>query len=150
MLEKIKSYQPKLEYVWHALQDVRTLGALAFLVVALMITWSGIRVIETNYKLQRSISQLEQENAVRELQNRNLELENQYFESDEYLELEARKNFGLAAKGETVVVIPKEVALKHTVEPLNTDTVVEASAKEKAKQNFEVWLDFFLHRTDRD
>ena len=147
MLEKIKNYEQYLSAGIKALQDVRMLGLLMFLVVALLISWSGVKVIETNYGLQKDIARLRQETEVKKLENRNLELENQYFETDEYLELEARKNFGLAAPGETVLVVPKNVAMKHVVaEPEEVKEPTKEPEKPKYQQNFDAWMDFFLHR----
>lgn len=149
MIEKIKNYEQYLSVAFRSLQDVRTVGLIVFLVIVLLISWSGIKVIETNYKLQKDIAQFKQENDVEELENRNLELENQYYETDEYLELEARKNFGLAAPGETVLVVPKRVALANTVsEPVGIKDPDSRPPESKPKQNFEAWMDFFLHRTD--
>ena len=149
MFEKIKTYQTKVLEEARVFQDVRALGIVMFLVIALLISWSGIKVIETNYSLQKEIAQMQQENEVRRLENRNLALENQYFETDEYLELEARKNFGLASPGETVFVVPKQVALKNIV---STDTTTANGAKKQTKQpawrqNFQAWTDFLLNRT---
>src|SRR5690606_31234691 len=102
----------------------------------------------TNYGLQKEIARMQQENEIRQLENRNLELENKYFETDEYLELEARKNFGLAAPGETVYVVPKEVALKNIV---SSDTVTASGAPKETKkpdwrQNIDTWFEFLLHK----
>lgn len=147
MFDKIKNYEHHAVAVLKALQDVRTLGLLAFLVVALLISWSGVKVIETNYRLQKDIAKLEQENEVHKLENRNLELQNQYYNTDEYLELEARKNFGLAAPGETVLVVPKAVALKHVApEPQEVKEPTKKPDKPKYQQNFDAWVDFLLHR----
>jgi cell division protein FtsB len=146
MLEKIKNHQPKLVALFNAAQDMRTLGALAFLVIALLISWSGVKVIETNYNLQKDIAKLKQENAVHELENRNLDLQNQYYKSNEYLELEARKNFGLAAPGETVIVVPKSVAMRHVTETAQKQAE-NPTSNVKTESNFEAWMDFLFHRT---
>ncbi len=148
MLTKIKTYQKKIIAEVRVFQDVRALGVVMFLIVALLISWSGIKVIETNYGLQKEIARMQQENEIRQLENRNLELENQYFETDEYLELEARKNFGLAAPGETVYVVPKQVAMKNivssdTVAPSGTPREVE---KPTWQQNIDAWFEFLLHK----
>ena len=149
MIDKIKKYKHHVLAAFKGLQDVRTLGLLVFLVVALLISWSGVKVIDTNYRLQKDISKLEQENAVYGLENRNLELKNQYYNTDEYLELEARKNFGLAAPGETVLVVPKAVAMKHVVsEPEAMKEPAQPKDKPKYQQNFDAWMDFLFHRKD--
>jgi cell division protein FtsB len=148
VIDTIKKYQHKIPGLLHELQDVRMLGLLAFLVLALMISWSGVKIIEINYKLQKDIATLTQQNEVRKLENRNLALQNQYYNSDEYLELEARKNFGLAAPGEKVIVVSQDAALRNT-KPEPTELAPKKTEKKsKQQQNFDAWMDFLLHRTD--
>ena len=147
MIEKIKNSH----YLAYAqqLRDVRVLGLVFFGALVLLVSWSGIQVIQTNYDLQKQISQLQQQNEVQQLENNNLKLRNEYYNTDEYLELTARKQFGKAAPGETVLLVPKSVALAHTVAPPQTATksaVVSVVHKPGYQQNFEAWMDFFLHR----
>ncbi len=146
MFEKIKNIR-KHPFI-QQLRDVRALGLIAFGIVALMVTWSGIKALQTNYELQKQISALQQQNDVQQLENNNLKLKNQYLTTDQFLELAARRQFGKAAPGEKVLLIPKAVALKHTVEmPMleqeSDDSVVSKPAYQR---NFEAWMDFFLHR----
>lgn len=150
MIQKIKRSITQIPQVIMSLQDVRVLGLAVFLLITLMISWSGVRVIETNYGLQKEISRLEQENAIQKLKNSNLALENDYYETDEYLELEARRNFGLAAPGETVIVVPKSVALKYVGGSTETSdqpaSRTEESLTPQYQQNVTAWLDFLLRR----
>lgn len=144
--------KPHLEKVYdYVLQfrDARAVGLLLFLVVVLLISWSGLKVIETNYRLQKEISRLEQETQVLQLTNTNTKLQNAYFETNQYLEVAARQNFGLAAPGETALNVPRHVALAHTVDLPNAEQ--EQVRKTKAKQpayqrNFQAWMNFLLHR----
>jgi cell division protein FtsB len=149
MFGKIKSIY-KHPYA-QQLKDTRVLGLLAFGVIVLLVSWSGISVIETNYELQQQIARLEQQNKVAELENNNQKLRNQYYTTDQYLELQARRQFGKAAPGETLLLVPKNVALAHT-----TDIKEPAAAKEQEnavphkptyQQNFEAWMRFFFHRS---
>jgi cell division protein FtsB len=148
---KIKN-KAKLEKVYdYVLQfrDVRAAGLLLFLVVVLLISWSGIKVIDTNYHLQKQISQLEQEVQVKQLGNTNIKLQNQYFQTDQYLEIAARQNFGLAKAGEVVLNVPQNIALAHTVDVPDVDQVEakKTRAKQPAYQrNFQAWMNFLLHR----
>jgi cell division protein FtsB len=149
MKEKFENYRQK--YIIYVLQlrDVRTVGLLLFLVVVMLISWSGVKVIETNYGLQRQISVLEQQNQVNRLANDNLKLENAYYNTPTYLDIAARQNFGLAAPGETVWVVPKKVALARTVDLPNAAAAEakQIEAKQPAYQrNFQAWMDFLLHR----
>lgn len=130
------------------LRDVRAVGLLVFGVVVLLVSWSGVKVIQSNYELQKKISRLEQENSVQQLSNDNLELRNQYLKTDEYLELAARRQFGKGAPGETLVAIPKAVALAHTVDLPKEEVQKPASVANRPtyQKNFEAWMNFFLHR----
>lgn len=148
MLTKIKNVYQKTRALGSQLRDIRTIGLLLFLVVVLMVSWSGVRVIDTNYQLQRQIAQLQQENEVQQLQNDNLRLTNAYFDTTQYLELAARENFGLAAPGETVLIVPERVALRYAVD-LASESGKQIDAEDKRpayQRNFQAWMDFFLHR----
>src|SRR4051812_38370417 len=111
MLDKIKNAY-KHPYV-QALRDTRVVGLIAFGVITLLVSWSMVQIIETNYALQQQIARLEQENNVQQLENNNQRLRNQYFNTDEYLELQARRQFGKAAPGEKLVLVSKQAALAH-------------------------------------
>jgi cell division protein FtsB len=137
--EKISSFARRLT-------DVGFLGQVLFVILVLLISWSGVKTVQTNYGLEKQISVLNQRNSLQKLQNDNLALKNQYFNSNQYLELSARQNFGLASAGETELIVPANVALAHTVN-LPSTKLPEAKVKQPAYQrNFESWVNFFLHR----
>ena len=142
-----KQYTDKFLFYLQRLGDIRFAGQVIFVVIVLLISWSGVKSIQTNYGLQKQISALKQQNALQKLQNDNLALQNQYFNSNQYLELSARQSFGLAASGETEVVVPASVALAYTVNLPSAPKPDAAKAKQPAYQrNFQSWVDFFLHR----
>lgn len=146
MLQKIKTIDYK-RYV-KDLRDVRMVGLLAFGIVVLLVTWSGISVIQTNYELQKQISRLEQEVDLHKLENSNLKLRNQYYNTDQYLELQARRQFGKAGVGEKLLLVPKGVALAHSTEVEKISEVVQPAeaAKPFYQQNFEAWMAFLFRR----
>lgn len=133
---------------YHLLNDTRVLGLLAFGVVALLVSWSGVKSIQTNYELQKQISKLQQENDVRSLENQNQKLKNEYYKTDEFLELAARRQFGKAAPGETVLVVPKSVALSYAPELPKTAAKKNktVSAVPTYQKNLQDWVNFYLHR----
>lgn len=128
-------------------KNPRNLGLLGFGIVALMVSWSGAKVIKTNYELQKQISRFLQQNEVQELENANLTLKNEYFKTDHFLELSARRHFGKAAPGEKVILVPKSVALKYTKdEPVDPAKVPKGPAPEKPwyQRNLEAWRSFLF------
>lgn len=152
MLGKIKNYEKRIVGWIAHLRDLRVVGLLLFLVIVLLVSWSGVKAIETNYGLQKQISGLKQENSVKKLSNENLKLENQYFETPQYLEVAARHDFGLAAPGETVLNVPRSVAVSFTVDlPKAAEPTEEPKAKQSVYQrNFQAWMDFLFHRKPED
>lgn len=146
MLEKLKNYSkhPSLG----VLADTRALGLIAFGVIALLVSWSGVKSIQTNYELQKQISEAQQQNDVAKLENTNLKLRNEYFKTDQFLELAARRQFGKAAPGETLYIVPKSVALANSVDTSTSQTVTATKSNKKPfyQENLEAWFNFFLHR----
>ena len=148
--ETWQRYEASTKEYLLSLRDVRNVGSLVFLILMLLISWSGIKAIQTNYKLQQEVTQLQQEDQVAKLRNNNQKLENEYYTTPQYLEVTARQNFGLLAPGETELLVPQAVALAHT-KPLPKDSSVASTAKHKPvwQQNFEDWIDFFFHRAQQ-
>jgi cell division protein FtsB len=150
MFAKIKNYEKRIVYWASQLRDLRVVGLLLFLVIVLLVSWSGVKAIETNYDLQKQIAALRQQNRVKELANENLKLENEYFETPQYLEVAARHDFGLAKKGETVLNVPRTVAVSFTVDlPKPQAPKEETKVRQPTYQrNFQAWMDFLFHRQD--
>lgn len=147
---QIKTIQNHVVSFVRRLSDVRFAGQVLFVVIVLMISWSGVKTIQTNYGLQKKISALKQQNDLQRLRNENLALQNQYLNSNQYLELSARQNFGLAMPGEKEVIVPKEVALDSTVNlPAPAKPDLAKASKPAYQRNFESWVNFFLHRQDK-
>ena len=147
VLQRLKSF-------WQSrrrkqITDPRNIGLYIFAVIVLAITWSGIKAVQTNYELQKKISILKQQNAVLKLQNENSVLQNQYYQTDQYLGLAARQSLGLAAPGEKVLLIPKDVALKYIDSTLSSppQTADKSNdSRSKYAKNFEDWRNFLLGR----
>ena len=151
MFAKIKQYQKNLVFYGKQLRDLRVVGLLLFLVIVLLVSWSGVKTIETNYALQKQISALKQQNGVKKLANQNLKLQNDYLNTPQYLDIAARQDFGLAAPGETVLNVPPAVALSFTVDPPQATVPKSENPKTKQpryQQNFQAWMDFLLHRQE--
>jgi cell division protein FtsB len=144
MLDKEKFLNhPRLKQ----LLDVRNLALYVFGLVVLAITWSGIKTMQSNYDLQKQIATLQQQNEVIKLENENSSLSNQFYQTDQYLDLSARQNLGLAAPGETVLLVPKSTAQKYVDQTIpSSNQAATKHAPSKYVQNLEDWRDFLLGR----
>ena len=147
MINKIKTYYQNIR--WENLRDIKTIGLIIFAIVVLLITWSGAKTIQSNYNLQNQISTLQKQNQVQQLENENQQLDNSYYNTNQYLELSARQELGLGEAGETELIVPNSVALAHLAPLPNDQSISTKSTINQAgyQKNFEAWMNFFLHRT---
>jgi len=131
------------------LNDVRFLGQVVFVLIVLIVSWSTTKAIQTNYELQKEVATKQKENELQKLRNENLKFENEYLQTDSYLELAARKQLGRAAPGETLVIVPEETALKYTIESSIKTPEQELEQQEDNKpffqKNLESWRRFFFN-----
>lgn len=151
MLEKIKKYQN--HQFFQQFRDIRFNGFIVFGILVLLVSWSGVSVIETNFELQKQVSKLEQQNQVSQLENNNLKLQNEYYNSNQYLELTARRQFSKGQPGEALLLVPESVARKYTVDIPEAAKQAEATptlTKPLWQSNLEAWVDFFTHRGSSD
>jgi cell division protein FtsB len=129
---------------------VRNIGLYIFGIIVLAIAWSGAKTVQNNYQLQKQVATLNQENKVLNLQNGNTYLNNQFYQTSEYLELSARQNLGLAAPGEQVLIVPKSVAMKYVdpalVRQSGGPVIAAIDNRPKYVKNLEAWRDFLLGR----
>jgi hypothetical protein len=105
--------------------------------------------VQTNYELQKKIATLRQQSDILRLQNETTFLGNKYLQTDQYLELAARQNFGLAAPGEKVLLVPENVAMKYVNKSLiHSPSAATGLADNRPRyvKNLEAWRDFLLGR----
>jgi cell division protein FtsB len=129
------------------IKRVKALATLnnGVLVVAILIAstwvWSTVEAIQHNFKLQQQVDALSQQIAVDELQNKTLQLQRSYYNSDQYLELSARERLGLANPGEKVLILPA-----NTVKPVDPNATQTASSGETIgdRSNFAQWMYFLF------
>ncbi len=128
------------------LRDIRFAGQVLFVIIVLLISWSGVKAINMNYNLQKQIATAKQENLIQTLQNNNLKLQNEYYSSNQYLELQARLNFGLADPGEQEILVPKSVALYYAPKINLASNQPKKVIEPTFQKDVQSWVNFFLHR----
>jgi len=142
MFSKIKNSQ-----TLKMIADTKNLGLYLLVVIALSVTWSSIKVIQKNYGLEKQITALQQEDKTLDQQNKNQNLENEYYQSNAYLDLAARKYFDKAAPGEKLILVPSTVSQQY-IHAENDNSVNQVASKPNPKiiQNWQNWINFFSHR----
>jgi cell division protein FtsB len=155
MNDKLQKYKQVIHKIithpnTQSVRDVRVLGLIGLGLLVLIASWSGVRVIETNYELQKRIASEQQKNEIQKLKNDNIKLQNDYYNSDTYLELTARRLYGKAAPGETLIIVPETVALANA--PNILDTVEDQAQQElpdnrpQYRKNFDAWMDILFRQ----
>lgn len=109
--------------------------------VALALVWSisSIGVLNQNYTLQKRVDQASLDNQILQLQNQNLELQQAYYQTDEFLGLQARALLGKANAGEHLVLLPQ-----HDDLPTTSSIGTAATATATTKSNSEQWFEFLF------
>jgi len=109
----------------------------------LLLVWliGSISSLSRNWTLQQEIAEKETEKAYLELQVETEELENQYYASEEYQELSARKLQNKKLAGETLVYLPKN---SERARSKHKETTVENDATKTDLSNFDQWLNFLF------
>lgn len=107
------------------------------LVIIVLISFPLAKNISRRYQADKEIKELEEEIKKVESKNTNLSRLVDYLESEEYLEEEARLNFGLKKKGETAAIISR---------PDGGGILSNKQAKQNSEAggNFKRWKDYFF------
>lgn len=114
---------------------------LVFVVEAALLLLIGIaltRQVVQRHSIDREISRLKQEYEELEMNSADLQSLISYFQTDEYMEEEARTKLGLVKPGEGVVILPE------AVEQGTADAQTQASSSQSDTSNSQRWWDFFF------
>lgn len=139
----------KISSKWRRYLSPHNLAIYVFALLAFSISWSTAKVIQKNYSIQKEISALSQENEIRELENQKLKYHINYYKSDAYLEVEARRKFNKAVAGENLLVFPRPSNDGSEANEDISELTEKAKMKEQSKSrswldNMRAWRDFLL------
>ena len=139
MLEKVKTQLRRLRYFTK--RDILTLNNIvlfAAVILCLVWTYGAVNSMARNWELEEKLKTRQLEAAKLKLEVETLELEQEYYQTDEYKELMARIKSNKMQPGETMVVLPKnsEVAINKYA---NAKTEMKTE-----RSNFAEWLDFLF------
>ncbi|HXH27138.1 MAG TPA: hypothetical protein VNG90_04525 [Candidatus Acidoferrum sp.] len=118
------------------------------LFVALLITanwvWGTVVALQNNFLLQEQVDTLIQQNSYYALQNQTLQLQQNYYKTNEYVELAARTWLGKASPGEKVLILPP-----NTVSDTVPDSTKPTTTPLAKRSNFEQWMYFLFGKNQR-
>lgn len=111
---------------------------LVAVVICGMFLSGTISALSKNWELAKKLEAQKRKKAVLELEVETLELENQFYRSEEYQELAARRQQNKVLKGEKVVFLPENsAAVKNKYKPA-------VKIEQEEPSNLEQWLMFLL------
>jgi len=126
--------KPKKKFKWLASGLFITVGLAVVVFIGVALGKETYR----KYQIQKEIDSLQQEAEKVSEKNQELRQLIEYYQTDAYKELEARKKLGLQKKGEKVVII------KSSPENYLNKTGNLESAESKNASNLEKWWRYFF------
>ena len=138
-MERIKSSFRQLKFrIKHGFPREQIFFMLA-VGACLVWTFSAISAMSRNWELEQRLIAKRYERDILQLEIDSLELENQYYASEEYQELAARAKQNKIGEGETLIYLPDNTDYakhKHDEAPV-AETIEEPA-------NYEQWLSFIF------
>ena len=113
--------------------------AAAFLIAASWV-WGSLSVMQRNYSLQKEVDLKQRQLQLTKLQRDSAELQQKYYQTDEYKELAVRDTLGLVMPGEKLLILPKNTAAANAADAPTQQVVVAT----EAEPNLQQWLNFLF------
>ena len=123
-----KSIKHVVAIDWRSVFALPNIAAVLITAAVISVALNSGGVMLKNYKLARQITELEQRVRVAQAEADKQRLQNQYFATDAFLDIAARRQLTKGAPGEKLIIVPKNVALLYAskqpalVEPVKNAT----------------------------
>ena len=135
-MNKIKTWARKIKYALkHDFFTIENVVLILAIVLCLVWTFQSITAMSRNWELSERLAAERKELELVNIEVQTAELENEYYKSEEYQELMARRSLDKQLPGEQMVVMPEnsEAAKnKHSKEIQESET--------RTYSNFEKWM----------
>lgn len=132
------------QLIYRFKHDILTLDNVVIIVAVILCfgwTWGSVSSMSRNWELASQVAEAERQLALLQLEIETMEYENEYYASDEYLELEARRLQNKVEAGETLVYLPdNSEEAKHKHDSDDEDTSITATIT----SNWQQWLEFLF------
>ncbi len=131
-INKLRQFKYKLKHDFLTIENIVLVFAI---VLCLVWTYQSIVAMSRNWELSERLTTERKALELLKVEVEAIELENEYYKTEEYQELMARKYLDKKLPGEKMVVMPNnsEVARNKYQQNVN-------ETKEKTYSNFEKWM----------
>lgn len=136
-MNKLKSNLRRFNYkLRHDFLSVENVILFLAIVLCLVLTYQSIVAMSRNWELTERLTSERKSLELLSVEVEAAELENEYYKSNEYQELMARKYLDKKMSGENMVIMPENSeAAKNKYQ-----TVVITDKNDKEYSNFEKWM----------
>lgn len=132
----VKAKFRKINYkLKHDFLTVENVVLLLAIILCLVWAYQSIVAMSKNWELAETLSEKNKQLELLTVEVETAELENEYYKTDEYQELVARKYLDKKMPGENMVVMPE-----NSETAKNKYKITEESSEEKVYSNFEKWM----------
>ncbi len=128
----VRRFIYKVRHDFFAVENVFLVAAI---VLCLVLTYQSIMAMSRNWELSERLGAERKQLELLEIEAETSQLENDYYRTEEYQELLARKYLDKQLPGENMVVLPK-----NTDAARNKHRVEQKVVVEKTLSNFEKWM----------
>lgn len=134
------------KFIYHVRHKYLTFNNLVIMtafLIALGWVWGSLQVMQRNYGLQKEVDYKRRQLQLAELQKDSLELQQRYYQTNEYKELAARESLGLVMPGEKVLILPENSAAAKKSDTKTSGSNTQVVPQDKTS-NMEQWLNFLF------
>ena len=111
------------------------------LAIAAGWVWGSLGVMQRNYTLQKELDDKSRQLIVAQLDTASAQLEQRFYQTDEYKELAVRERMGLVTPGESVLILPENSETAKNADKIASGTTAVAT---EPKSNLWQWTNFLL------
>jgi len=139
LMDKVKTQLRRLSYFTKRdFLTVHNIATAAAIILGLVFTYNAVTATTRNWQLEQKLKERSLESAKLQIEVDTLTLEKQYYNTDEYQEIMARKKQNKMLEGETMVILP------NNTEKAKTKYSDIDNKTDQKRSNFEEWLDFLF------
>ena len=137
----VKTLRHYIKLLAQNIGNPELLAGIVIAITVVAVTANTSSVIMQNYTLERDVQVAEQKVAIAQAELDTQRLKNNYYTSDAFLDIAARKQLGKGAAGEKLIIVPKSVAISYTPAiPVNdSNTANNDSRSGSQKSNIQKW-----------